>query len=515
MIYSLIDVLNESFPALRSRNLKPVTVAVIDTGVDSSHETLRKYVQHAWEFIEEDGGIIKRELQPLTNNDDAGHGTAVASIITKIAPNARILDFKVLNANFSGTGKVMMAGLKAAIDSDAKIINMSLACLAKYKDDLAHLLEEAYQKHKIVIASKRNVPKIDDLGFPAELSSCISVENHSYDNNPFFIEHIDEQPIEFAAHGENILVAKNGGGYYRLTGTSFATPTVTANTALLLGVYPDLELYEIKAVLKHHSKQKSFFRNMPLNPLEIAEKSRKATAQDTEKCICPKCMTAMKVHEAFSLIRCRSCGEIFSLYPQLDKKLCNEVIRQLTSDIPGTYTYHNVQHTKDVIANAYRFSQHYSSISSKALKCLLTAALLHDYGYKIQYENNEPAAAQYASELLPQYGYKEDEIRLIQSLILATAMPVAPKTLLEKILCDADVSHIGTGHYRKKSTLLLRELRNSGKGVSEKQWIKQEIAFLGNHKFSQKWLENERKQAKKDMIRKLKADWEQKFLKKK
>ena len=169
------------------------------------------------------------------------------------------MDFKVLNALYAGTGKIMLAGLEAAVESDAKIINMSLACLAKYRDDLSHLLERAYQKHKIVIASKRNIPKEGDQGFPAELSTCISVENHSYDNNPFYIEHIDEQPIEFAAHGENVLVALNGGGYYRLTGTSFATPTVSANAALLLGKHPDLELFELKSILKYPTPNSTFF----------------------------------------------------------------------------------------------------------------------------------------------------------------------------------------------------------------------------------------------------------------
>lgn len=511
MIYSLTDVLNESLPDLRNIRLKPVSVAVIDTGVDSSHEVLRKCVYGAWEFIDKDGEIVERSLPLRSNNDDAGHGTAVASIIAKIAPNARILDFKVLNANFSGTGKVMMAGLRAAINSDAKIINMSLACLAKYKDELSSLLEEAYKKHKIVIASKRNVPKVDDLGFPAELSSCISVENHSYDNNPFFIEHIDEQPIEFAAHGENILVAENGGGYYRLTGTSFATPTVSGNVALLLGKFPGLELYEIKSVLKYHSQQKSFFRNTPPNPLEIAKGGHHAKSKKSNEVFCPKCMIAQKTHEAFSLVKCSNCGEIFSVFPRLNKKLYDEVIRQLTCHIPNSYTYHNVQHTKDVIASAYRFSLHYSSISEKSRKCLLTAALLHDYGYKVQYENNTPIAADYAKEILPEYGYSESEICHIQSLIIATEESVTPETLLEKILRDADVSHIGSVLYREKSSLLLQEFNNLGYDISDEQWIRQEIVFLSQHKFSQKWLENERKGIKTDEICKLKRGVKKKF----
>jgi len=265
----LSEILQESLPELREGRLSPVTVAVIDSGIDSSHEVLRHKIHGAWEFHEEAGEIVSNPLPAKSNNDDAGHGTAVASIISRIAPNSRILDYKVLNAQFTGSGKVMLAGLKAAIDGDAKIINMSLVCLAKYREEIAALLEEAYQRHKIVIASKRNPGPQKDLGFPAELSTCISVDNHSYDNNPFFVEHIDEQPIEFAAHGESVLVAQPGGGFYRLTGTSFATPTVSGNVAILLGRHPDLELFEVKSILKYHSRKKSFLKTKAANPLEM------------------------------------------------------------------------------------------------------------------------------------------------------------------------------------------------------------------------------------------------------
>lgn len=504
MKYSLINVLNESLPDLRSKRLKSVTVAVIDTGIDSSHEVLRKRIYGAWEFVEDEGEIVERILPLRTNNDDAGHGTAVASIIAKIAPNAKILDFKVLNANFSGTGKVMMAGLRAAIDSDAKIINMSLACLAKYKNELSALLEEAYQKHKIVIASKRNSVLQNDQGFPAELSSCVSVENHSYDNNPFFIEHIDEQPIEFAAHGENILVAQNGGGYYRLTGTSFATPTVTGNVALLLGKYPELELYEIKSILKFHSLQNTFADDKHLNPLEIFESA--VSRQQLGKFgsyICPVCKENTKGHDAFCFIRCSNCKTVFSLSADFGKKLYSHVLRQMFLNLPRQCVYHSILHTKEVFFNTYIFLQKYPQISQKERKCLLAAALFHDYGYCIRYEQNESSAADYAAEILPEYEYNPDEIKLVCSLIMATAMPQTPKKLLEKIICDADVGHIGSKLYFEKSELLKKERGNFGQVLDFETWLEKEIEFLKEHHFHQPWLELERNKEKCSHIDKL------------
>lgn len=495
-MYLLTEVLKESLPELRSSRLRPVSVAVIDSGIDSSHELLRNKVDGAWAFTEQNGEVVTTELPLKSNNDTAGHGTAVAGIIAKIAPNVRILDYKVLNQKFGGTGREMLAGFKAAVEGEAKIINMSLACLAKYKSEMEELCELAYQKHKIVIASKRNVPKPGDLGFPAELSSCISVENNFYGNNPYFIEHIDEQPIEFAAHGENVLVARNGGGYYRLTGTSFATPTVSGNAALLLGRYPDLELFELKSIFKYHSRKNTFRTPGIINPLEIAEKQASGTG-GTSSYLCPECGFPSTVHEAFTFIKCPCCEKVFAPFAGLDKKLYKEVMYKLTFFLPEALEYHNKIHTMEVVANTSAFMTHYSNISRMERKCLLTAALFHDCGYTERYTDNEAAAAEYAGEILPGYGYSGKEIALVQSLIMATAMPQHPVNRLEKILCDADMGHIGTSRYRHKSLLLRKERKNYGFAATTQQYLQGEIEFLARHRFYQKWLEQRRADLRK------------------
>lgn len=499
----LADILNDSIPELRNQKLHPVTVAVVDSGIDSTHETLKNRISSAWEFVEENGEIVSRQMPAHKNNDDAGHGTAVASVICRLAPNTKIIDFKVLNAKFAGSGKIMLKGFEAAIESEAQIINMSLACLSKYKVELEDLCERAYRKHKIVIASKRNVPKENDLGFPAELATCISVDNKTY-SNPFFLEHIDEQPIEFAAHGESVLVAKNGGGYYRLTGTSFATPTVSGITALLLGKYPDLEMFEIKSILKYHSRKATYKNAALCNPLETAEHTSH-TLQDTAGYFCPQCKKYQAVHAAFSYVRCNRCSYIFPLSSFLDKKLYQEVLQTLDHYVPKNCYYHNRRHTQEVVANTHMFMQHYSSLSNMQRKCLMTAALLHDYGYCEQYHANEPVAARYARELLPIFGYTEREIDLICSLILATTMPVNPKNLLEKIICDADVAHIGLPPYWKKSQLLRKERRAHGFKDDPVKYCQAELAFLEHHRYFQHWLEKERKAGRDEAIRELKA----------
>ncbi len=501
---SLAEVLKVSIPSLRDQRLHRVSVAVIDSGIDALHEALEDRVSASWGFTRKaDGEIIMKKL-PRANNDFAGHGTAVASIIHKVAPNADIIDFRVLNADSGGTGDVMLRGLEAAIASDAKIINMSLACLKKYQNELASLCELAYQKRKIIVASKRNMPKIGDLGFPAELSSCISIDNKTFPN-PFIVEYTNEKPIEFAALGEAVLVARNGGGYYRLTGTSFATPTVSGIVALLLGKYPDLDIFEIKSILKYHSLFGTYRKNAAANPMEIAE--RKQTA--CKKGVFSKCNACGKImvsHEAFSHTKCPECGKVLPLVSLIDKGLYREVLHDLQLFIPERYHYHNRNHAQEAVFHVISFLSHYPRMSRSRKKCLVTAALLHDYGFRYSYTENEPLAARYAAEILPKYNYSGAEIELVQRLILATTAPVKPADQLEKIICDADIAHIGTPVYYKKSCLLRQEREEMGMVYSDRDWMQGEIKFLSAQRFFQPFLEKERQAKREEAIKILKKE---------
>jgi subtilisin len=61
--------------------------------------------------------------------------------------------------------------------------------------------------------------------------------------------------IEFAAHGEQVVVAAAGGGKTTMTGASFATPAVSGLCALLVGAYPDPRPFGVKSLLRAFSKE--------------------------------------------------------------------------------------------------------------------------------------------------------------------------------------------------------------------------------------------------------------------
>ena len=90
----LAQVMSEKLEVLATRPLAPVEVAVLDSGVDSTHPDLRDRVTAGF-VVEMVDGQPTVTPRPLTENPDKlGHGTAVASIIAKLAPNAQIVDIR-------------------------------------------------------------------------------------------------------------------------------------------------------------------------------------------------------------------------------------------------------------------------------------------------------------------------------------------------------------------------------------------------------------------------------------
>ena len=230
---------------------KGVQVAVIDSGVDASHPDLKGKVKRACVIKKTKEGTIEcKEIPGEDSVDSYGHGTAVSGIITDLAPDAEIINVKVLNEYNSCTGDVLIQGIKWALDQNIKLINMSLATSKeRYIPTIFKLCEQAYVQNSIIVASRRN---FGDLGCPAMFSSVISVDREDFDDK-YAIHFNLHSLIEYDARGTKVKVPAPGGGYAETTGTSFATPHITGIVALLLQVIPDLIPIEIKAILKHLS----------------------------------------------------------------------------------------------------------------------------------------------------------------------------------------------------------------------------------------------------------------------
>lgn len=251
----MVAAFHEQLSGLADKTLPAVDVAILDSGIDATHPDLVGRVAEAYHFRPEgEGGqVVRTEVPAGTNNDTYGHGTGVASIVARIAPHARLFDLRVLEPGNKGVAACVIAGLKFALERRWRLINLSLAVAEKFSPQLIPLCEKAYFQNQILVASKRNFP-FPDVGFPAAYASTIGIEIGRFDS-PFKLVFNPEDTIEFTALGENITIANVGGGYTTKSGTSFATPVVTALCALLIGAHPELRPFEVKALLKHFAGQ--------------------------------------------------------------------------------------------------------------------------------------------------------------------------------------------------------------------------------------------------------------------
>ena len=503
--------------------LRRVKVAVLDSGIDGSHEALRGRVFRAtaWKKAP-DGTPCPEPLAPRANNDPAGHGTGVAGVIAAMAPNARIEDVRVLDADAAGFGSVVLAGLRAAVEGDAEVINVSIAIEKnRWWREAAELLEEAYLRGKIVVASKRNFPRPDDLGIPAELSDAVSVDSFPF-ASPWFLRYFASSPIEFAANGENVLTARTGGGWTRLTGTSFATPTISALCTLLRGANSDLALFEIKSILKHwsdrfcavpagNSKRRgravcpSNAPEMPPNPLETAPQTAShADHWFLVEWTCPHCGAKSLVPDAFPTVQCRQCGRTSRRDPLLDPRTCFNVLEEIRSMTSGRFSFHNATHAKDAVAACYEIFRREPRLPDARKREILLAALVHDYSYADNPDRHEEASAEVARDIAHAYGHSERFANAVASLIMATRPNFVPTTLPQKIIRCADLFHVGSPMWRKRSALLRQEISSvTGKKVSDHEWARREIEFLSRHRFPLAWLERERRPEIEAEIRRL------------
>jgi len=158
------------------------------------------------------------------------------------------------------------------------------------------------------------------------------------------------------------------------------------------------------------------------------------------------------------------------------------ILNKLRDELPGHLTYHNIDHTEDVMrAAAMLAAREGVDENDKAL--LAAAALLHDTGFLVGRDNHEEASCNIARYYLPGYGYAPEEIEAICSLIIATQLPQSPGSHLAAILCDADLDYLGREDFFMLSERLFTELKTEGLVQNEEQWNRQQADFMGGHSY--------------------------------
>lgn len=145
--------------------------------------------------------------------------------------------------------------------------------------------------------------------------------------------------------------------------------------------------------------------------------------------------------------------------------------------------FHSVEHTKDVYSYVKTIAN-YEEVFGSDLEPILIAALFHDTGMAQTYAGHEEQSVKYALEFLKEHEYPEDKLTIVTSCILATKMPQKPQTLAEKIICDADLYHLGLESYIFKNERLRAEWEEYfNLKYSEEEWYAINVEFLENQKY--------------------------------
>lgn len=229
--------------ALAGATGKGVRVCILDSGVDGSHPLVGGLESAVAISLGEDDAVVASED---AEGDVSGHGTACAGIVRRLAPEASISSVRVLGANFTGSGGVLLGGLRYAIEQGFDVINMSLSTTKKpFASVLHELADSAYFKRTVLVASAHNMPV---ESYPWRFSSVISVGSHE-DPDPLAYYYNPNPPVEFFGRGVNVEVPWLGGRTLTVSGNSFATPHVSSICALILSKHPDLTPFQLKSVL--------------------------------------------------------------------------------------------------------------------------------------------------------------------------------------------------------------------------------------------------------------------------
>jgi len=227
-------------------NAGKVTIAVIDSGIDETHEIFagRTISPSSRDFLDTSEGIA----------DQDGHGTSVAGIISESAPDN--VDLMILKTYTDGTNislETVGQAIRYAADNGADVINLSMstsfsASMAKYPEmvrysiaDMDDQLKYAAEKGIIICASSgNNGADMDELNsFPAISEHTLAVGAIDMESKRWSYSNYGSK-LDFCAPGDMLIVAVNNSGskYYALdiehcSGTSFAAPYIAVCCAFV------------------------------------------------------------------------------------------------------------------------------------------------------------------------------------------------------------------------------------------------------------------------------------------
>lgn len=249
-----------------SEGSRDIIVAVIDTGMDASHPSLRNNV---WKDATKSASVFGWNFVNNQSNpeDDHGHGTHVAGIIGAIAnpelgvggvaQKVSIMAVKYYSDSNPGSINLRntVKAIEYAVEHGAKIINYSGGG-PEFSEEEYLAIKKAEAKGVLFVAAagneKQDTDRSENYYYPSayRLSNILSVAATDIHNHLLKSSNWGKARVDVAAPGENIYSTLPGGRFGYMSGTSQATAFVSGIAALLLAKNPSLTPVELKKIIR-------------------------------------------------------------------------------------------------------------------------------------------------------------------------------------------------------------------------------------------------------------------------
>ncbi len=271
------------------------TVAVIDTGVDTTQPVLQNVLVPGYDFTRnQPGGSENTDLnqstvavvdgeQPADVNGytvatvgqpnastlntpqyaDFGHGTMVSGIVHLVAPQAMIMPLKAFQANGSGYTSDILRAIYWGTNAGARVINMSFSTPNKSLE-MSLAIDYATTLGVTCVASAGN-SGLETPVYPAAFDNVMGVASTTNENTLSTFSNYGPKLVWVGAPGEGVITTYPFGAYAAAWGTSFSAPFVSGTVALLLQVQWTMVYSQAAAALAHATPINSNLGNGLLN----------------------------------------------------------------------------------------------------------------------------------------------------------------------------------------------------------------------------------------------------------
>jgi len=253
-------------------------VAVIDTGVDLDHPTLKPFLVQGVDFTggtgngDEKNGVTQATTAVLDGTnwvngstaagldqattavlDDPkqaafGHGTMVAGVVHLVAPSAKIMPVKAFKSDGTAFTSDILRAIYYSVNKGAKVLNMSFSRPTPSLE-MKLALDYAALRGVVTVASAGN-EGTSQLRYPAAYDNVIGVAATTNDDVRSSYSNYGSQLVTAAAPGDGVITTYPWGTFAATWGTSFSTPMVSGAAALLVGIQGNASPTQVTAAVK-------------------------------------------------------------------------------------------------------------------------------------------------------------------------------------------------------------------------------------------------------------------------